>query len=76
MTKVSGGDWASGYGVHHSYIQVLCAGVRRPAEDSGPYHHNFFNRGPLGVSSMTQPLAFNSSRMASERLKSFALRAA
>ena len=31
---------------------------------------------PFGVSSMTQPLAFSSSRMASARLKSFALRAA
>ena len=36
----------------------------------------FFSFGPLGVSSMTQPLAFNSSRIASARLKSFALRAA
>ena len=32
----------------------------------------FFNFGPLGVSSITQPLAFNSSRIASARLKSFA----
>ena len=37
---------------------------------------SFFNFGPLGESSMIQPLVFNSSRMASLRLKSFALRAA
>ena len=36
----------------------------------------FFSFGPFGVSSMTQPFAFNSSRMASDFLKSFALRAA
>src|ERR1700722_12980684 len=38
--------------------------------------HSFFKRAPLGVSSITQPLAFSSSRMASARLKSRALRAA
>jgi len=32
----------------------------------------FFNLIPLGESSMTQPLVFSSSRMASERLKSLA----
>ena len=32
-----------------------------------------FSRAPLGVSSITQPFAFSSSRMASDRLKSFAL---
>ena len=36
----------------------------------------FFSFGPLGESSITQPFAFNSSRIASLRLKSFALRAA
>src|SRR5579859_156029 len=35
-----------------------------------------FNFGPLDVSSMAQPFAFNSSRMASDFLKSLALRAA
>ena len=36
----------------------------------------FFNFGPLGESSITQPFDFNSSRISSLRLKSFALRAA
>src|SRR6185436_9283629 len=36
----------------------------------------FLSRAPFGVSSITQPLAFNSSRMASARLKSLAFRAA
>src|SRR5215469_202753 len=35
-------------------------------------HHSFFNFGPFGVSSIAQPFAFNSSRIASARLKSFA----
>src|SRR6202012_4543857 len=36
-----------------------------------PFLQSFFNFGPFGVSSMAQPLAFSSSRMASARLKSF-----
>ena len=49
------------------------AGVIRRGEDncrkmstvSDINHHTFFSFGPLGVSSIIQPLAFNSSRMAS-----------
>src|SRR5262245_34927153 len=41
----------------------------------GPLPQIGFRRGPLAVSSMTQPLALSASRIASARLKSFALRA-
>src|ERR1035437_4100329 len=45
-------------------------------EDLKSQAHTRLARAPLGVSSMTQPLAFSSSRRASARLKSLVLRAA
>src|ERR1700723_1154172 len=48
----------------------FAAAFRAFKRDEQAFAHNFFSLIPLGVSSMTQPLAFNSSRIASDFLKS------
>src|SRR5476649_1773700 len=52
-------------------LRGFAAAFRAFKGDKQTFRHNFFNLNPFGESSMTQPLDFNSSRMASERLKSF-----
>src|SRR5271156_6061028 len=53
-------------------LRGFAAAFRAFECDEQTFAHNFLNRAPLGVSSITQPFNFNSWRIWSARLKSFA----